>query len=515
MPFNRDADIDVFVSYAHADNLVPVGIECGWVTMLTRNLILNSYTAKRHFYIDHELETGDDFTEELMQKVDRCNLLLVVLSQNYVSSTWCGKEIDRFLEKRNMYLDRPRGILVVELSPFEELEGVPPNITKLRATLIQSKFWHRDPEGTHITLLGYPSPPTAMDGKEGYWTRLSALSQAISRKLPAQQAVIQLPTPQPPVPQARTVLLADVTDDLESERNAVKVALEKEGVIVVPEGDYVGLSFDEFQAEFQKDMARSELFVQLLSKTPGRSQAGFPGRMPRLQYDLAKQSGREILQWCDQEVPARDRIADSEHAKLFSSEHLRAVNLEAFKDEISDRLKLIEKRRLADLALSKAKRQMETEASLHSAVQPGAQGAARLAARAVFVDDEFGDAELAQRIREVIKSERCMIRSWPKTFPLGQEPDMDHEVLRICRGGLTLYVNKRDQVIVLNRLLYFLNRVAEERLPLAKWGVYFGPPKDNKESVQSDFGIDCEDVIGIVGMEQFNERELRSFLQSL
>lgn len=509
MPHNRDAGTDVFVSYAHADNRVPVGMEIGWITALTRNLIAHSYTAKCRFYIDHQLGPGDAFTEDLMQQVDRCSILLVVLSQNYVSSTWCGKEIRRFLDMRNMNLDRPNNILVVELSPFEELQGVPENIKRLRGALIQSKFWHREPEGKRITQLGYPAPPSALDGKEGYWSRISDLAQALSSKLAVPPALAQ-----PAVPVAQTVLLADVTDDLESERIAVKAALEKEGVVVLPKGDYVGLSFEEFKAEFDTDLARSELFVQLLSRTAGRSQAGFPSRMPKLQFDRAKEGRHEILQWCDQEVPALDRIPIPEHAALFSSEYLRAINIEAFKDEISDRLALIQRRRLAHAAFERERQRIEDDARINSGMGANGHGTARLAARAVFVDDEFGDDTLARRIRDIIKSEHCIIRSWPKTFPLGQERGADREVLRICRGGLTLYVDKRDQIIVHNRLLYFLNRVAEDKLPLAKWGVYFGPPKD-KGSVTSDFGIDSDDVIGILGMDQFNEAALRSFLQSL
>jgi len=239
--------------------------------------------------------------------------------------------------------------------------------------------------------------------------------------------------------------------------------------------------------------------------------------MPKLQFDLANQfdpDNPEILQWCDQEIPAPGRIQDSAHAGLFSSQYLRAINIEAFKDEITDRLSLIERRRAAQLALNNEEQRVVDDANhLAGGVANGAD-ATRLSARAVFIDDEFGDDGLAQRIREIIKSERCIIRSWPRTFPLGQERGADREVLRICRGGLTLYVDKRDQIIVHNRLLYFLNRVAEDKLPLAKWGVYFGPPGD-KGDVTTDFGIDSDDVVGIVGMDEFNEPALRSFLQSL
>jgi hypothetical protein len=108
------------------------------------------------------------------------------------------------------------------------------------------------------------------------------------------------------------VLLADVTDDLVSQRNRVKIALEKERIRVLPEGDYVGRSAAEFAAAFARDAQSSLLFVQLLSPTPGRIPKGEKRPLPQLQFAAAQERGLTILQWCEA-VPRPDLNANPAH----------------------------------------------------------------------------------------------------------------------------------------------------------------------------------------------------------
>ena len=491
MTASSQAGNDVFVSYAHDDNLVPegAGSDLGWVSTLAANLKAASSTADARLFIDHSLKSGDEFPEILQREVASSRLLMVILSQNYINSKWCGRELDYFLSVQGRSLDAPQGVVVVELAPFFRLTDVPENIQRLRATFVQAKFWHQ-PGASGPIQLGHPTP--RFNEPQLYWQRVTALAEALRSRLNTLQ-LPRTPAATTARPSTGSILLADVTEDLESDRQAVKMALVKEGITVLPKGDYVGLSFDAFQSAFNADLAECGLFVQMLSRTPGRLLAGYPARLPRLQSQLASQTAGSILQWCEV-LPRQDSQIEIGHASLFKTPHIRETNVEALKDEVISRLETLTRERLAEA------RRIEDVRGL--------------AGKVVFVDDEFGDPILGARIREIIKRERCSIRSWPKALPLGQDQHTGREVLRICKGGLTVYADKRDHPIVHNRLVYFLNQVAEDRLLLSRWGIYFGPPKD-KGTVVSDFGIDSEDVVGIAGMEQLNETGLVSFLQSL
>ena len=55
--------LDVFVSYAHADDGIPLGSSMphGWVTAFAANLNQGPNALKKRLFIDHQLRPGDDF----------------------------------------------------------------------------------------------------------------------------------------------------------------------------------------------------------------------------------------------------------------------------------------------------------------------------------------------------------------------------------------------------------------------------------------------------------------------
>jgi len=486
---------DVFVSYAHADNGVALGasVPLGWVTMLAENLNVGPGVLRKDIFIDHRLQPGDAFAGDLVAKVEGSAVLVLLLSQNYVDSKWCGRELEHFVRSHANDPERPADVFVVELHPYEELERVPDIIQKLRGQRIHAKFWHHPPDAPSPLLAGYPSPLDGGNaGKDHYWLELNKLRSAVDARLRSQRARpaaaqtdSAAPEPQPdPAGAAWTrVLLADVTDDLESQRNAVRAAFEAEGIAVLPEGDYVGLSPEEFDRRLAEDLARSERFVQLLSPVPGRKPRDFPSPLPQLQYRRALAAHLPISQWCER-LPAAGEIADAGHAALFATESLRVTHLAGFQAEVIG-------------ALRAAKEQRERQERQTAA--PARQGR-----RLVFMDDLASQPGLNDRLRAIIKGENCDIRSLPPTAPLGNNGIDVKEVLKPCRAGITVFADRGKYATVYNRLMFLLNQVAEGGLPVARWGVYL-----EQGTVQSEFGIDSEDVVPL------DEQGLAEFLRGL
>ena len=126
MALVRGFDHDVFVSYAHDDNRPPVGhgFTAGWVTTLVGNPDGMAGVLPKSIAIDHQLKPGDPFNVDLCLKVERSAVLLILLSQNYIASQWCGTELDHFIRTRGDDPAKPRNVFVVELAPFEELRGL-------------------------------------------------------------------------------------------------------------------------------------------------------------------------------------------------------------------------------------------------------------------------------------------------------------------------------------------------------------------------------------------------------
>lgn len=87
--------------------------------------------------------------------------------------------------------------------------------------------------------------------------------------------------------------------------------------------------------------------------------------------------------------------------------------------------------------------------------------------------------------------------------------------LEPCRGGILVYTDRRDQRTVWSRLNRFRKQVAEGRLMLSHWGIYFGPPPD-KGNLWDEFGVEAgEKIVAIPGMDGLNEAALIEFLQRL
>ena len=514
MVYLPEFEHDIFVSYAHADNQGAGGseMEHGWVTTLRHNLIHAPGALRKDVYIDHQLKPGDPLDADLLRKVERSALLLIVLSQSYIRSEWCGKELDHFVETHADDRRRPLDVMVLELRPFDSFEGVPQNIKDLRKELIHAQFWYQTADAPFPRLAGDPSPKEA--GGSVYWRERDKLLHAVDTRLKEIRGLREMQTSQGPraaegsrhtVPYAPApvavegsagVLLADVTDDLVSQRNQVKIALEKEGIAVLPEGDYVGCSAAEFVAAFARDAQSSVLFVQLLSPTPGRIPRDEKRPLPQLQFTAAQEAGLTILQW-SAAVPESDVIAEPAHHALFRTPFLCAVNLERFKDEVIKKYHELGKQ--------------------NEVPSQSAEEAQKPAKKWVFFDDLVGDEDLSQQIRAIIRKANCRIRSLPRNLAQAQD-EIDKidikELLRPCSAGITMYADRRDQRTVGSRLIRFINQVAEGNLPLLRWGVYFGPPPD-KFDVVSEFGIDSEDVMYIPGMHGLNEAALVEFLQSL
>ena len=282
-----------------------------------------------------------------------------------------------------------------------------------------------------------------------------------------------------------TILLADTTDDLVKQRDAVKAALEPEGVLVLPEGDYVGLSPEEFKSEVTRDLTRCQLFVQMLSPTVGRRGKGFTAPLPQLQFDGAIEAKLPFLQWCER-LPGPGDITDPGHARLFNTAHLRATNRTSFEREILERLRAI---------------RQAAERDRKAAVAEPASGAAK---KLIFIDDVAGEPNLNQRLRTSLQNTSCGIRSLPQQAPLGNNGIDIAQVLKPCHAGITVFADSAKQVTVFNRLIFFLNQIAESKLSVARWGIYV-----TSETAACDLGLASDDLLTI------DEQGLAEFVRGL
>lgn len=177
---------DVFISYAHADNEIPLNasIDTGWIGVLAANLNTGPNVLKKRIFIDYQLKPGDEFSDTLISKVKSSTLLVIFLSQNYAKSDWCGKELAHFIQAHSNNPEKPVDVFVVELFPYEQLTGLPENIQNIRKHNIHAKFWVQPIDGSVPILAGYPTPNDNDDKvRIHYWNSLNSLRSAIDARL--------------------------------------------------------------------------------------------------------------------------------------------------------------------------------------------------------------------------------------------------------------------------------------------------------------------------------------------
>jgi TIR domain len=231
VPYVPQYEYDIFVSYAHVDDDPLPGANEGWVSTLVRSL--KTRLAQKlgrsdaySLWMDHELSGSEPVTSQIAGKLQGAATLVVVLSPGYVASAWCQRERDAF---RSVVREHGSGrVFVVERDKVDDTDR-PEEFKELKGF----RFWVRDRAGK-ARILGTPRPNPDNPTDQEYYNQIDDLSQeitAVLRRLTANAwpGLAEVPAPTACRPFQPTVYLAQVTDDLEVERNNIKRYLDQTG----------------------------------------------------------------------------------------------------------------------------------------------------------------------------------------------------------------------------------------------------------------------------------------------
>src|SRR5262249_22185157 len=122
------------------------------------------------------------------------------------------------------------------------------------------------------------------------------------------------------------------THDQHRTRPPARRYLEQAGLAVLPGGSYYGLARADYEKAVLSDLSNCTAFVQLLGPELGRSLGDVPDGFGWLQYELAKQQRRPILQWRSPDLKDLDDVEDERQKRLL--ETAEAMPFEEFKRKI-------------------------------------------------------------------------------------------------------------------------------------------------------------------------------------
>jgi TIR domain len=228
-------DPDVFVSYSHGD---PQGGRAplrDWTQALVRRLIDGLHALETefdglHIWMDPEIDPTAYLTDDLREKASACGVLMIVMSNRYLKSSWCGDELEWFKKQ------------------FEGRAAEGGRVFVIRAQKTDENFWPdflRDARGHgmigfpfHDPETGFPLGFQVREPDDNYFKQLTQLQIWLTKRLRelskrgsrrAQQAEVSAAAEQQPTRGRRIYLYA--RPDVEPARVDISRALVQDGIV--------------------------------------------------------------------------------------------------------------------------------------------------------------------------------------------------------------------------------------------------------------------------------------------
>jgi hypothetical protein len=263
----------IFLSYARADNVVPVGsgAQYGFVSLLRANLaaaLQRRAVGDVTIWRDKEgIADGEQFTPKILRAIDESQLMLVVLTPASLKSTYCQQELEAFTQRWGEDADLKHRVIVV-LRTWIEPERWP----AVAAGQNGYRFYTAENERDGMA----ETPMYGNDGKptSPFYDVVEQIARFIERRVgelgstvPAKSA--EVPAAIVTAPNGRTIFVAQPAGDMEEAYRTVVAELRSDGYTVVPDpGDKIPDS--ALAAEFVDTfLGQAELSIHLLGERAG------------------------------------------------------------------------------------------------------------------------------------------------------------------------------------------------------------------------------------------------------
>jgi TIR domain len=324
---------DLFVSYARVDNET-ANSSIGWVSHFVFNLRIAlqqrlGNADNLRIFFDTTSLGGNDQLQQLLESVKRSALLLAIGSPSYAKRQWTQLELKTFASEASA-LTR---IFAIERVRLDDDESYPPPL----ATHNRIVFW-LTPEIEQMAQEDLPLEPT----HDLFRARINRLASQIAvklkelnRKKEKPSAALPFSAPSSVVP-SKAVLLAQVTEDLEVEREELKSYIEQYGYRVLGAETYPQ-GADAFSQAFSRDAAEADLVVQLLGSSEGRIPADLKVSYPRHQAEIIASMDKPCMRWRRADLQL-SRVRNPAYRSLLQDPTVTASGFEVFKSEVLARL---------------------------------------------------------------------------------------------------------------------------------------------------------------------------------
>jgi len=344
MEFQRN----VFISYAHIDNVPLSEQQMGWITRFHNTLsamLSMRLGRKADIWRDSKLNGNDIFADEIVQQFPKTELLISVLTPRYVESEWCTREVKEFCKSTEatggLVVENKTRILKVIKLPVDSEDPLPPVMRQV----LGYPFYELDEQQVPLEL----DPAYGEEFTRKYNLKMAKLAYDITQLIKkietpaapaakpqeaeAETASTNAPEA-PPAPSKPAVYLAECSFDRRDAREALESELRLHGHAVFPDVQ-LPKTEEEYLAAVRDVLARCDLSIHLVGAKYGLVPDGPSEKsVTVLQNELAierhKQSGlRRIIS-----LPEGTK-SDSASQQAFIDSLLKDAELQAGADLVT------------------------------------------------------------------------------------------------------------------------------------------------------------------------------------
>lgn len=283
---------DIFISYAHIDNLpLAEGLK-GWVETFHERLatrLAQLLGEPARIWRDLKLEGNDVFADTLIGRIGDSAILVSVLSPRYIKSEWCLKELGEFCKQATVggglrIGEKLRVFKIVKTYiPFTE------HPEQVRGTL-GYEFYEYDHARDRAREFS-PEVTPARDIR--YWEKLDDLAYDIKQMIEYIRSSTVSFMESAAAPSGKVIYLAETTSDLKDERDRIKRELQQHGHEVLP-GKELPLVGQDFRAVVGESLGRSSLSIHMIGERYGIRPEDETQSVAQLQLELAAERGGEL-----------------------------------------------------------------------------------------------------------------------------------------------------------------------------------------------------------------------------
>ncbi len=313
-----DGEACIFVSYAHDDDLPtsPLEGDVGFVSFFCkwlRESLKDIAAANAELWVDRRrVSKGDQFDDVIDNGLKTAELLIVVMSANWMRRPYCQKELEAFCDfRKKAGVSNVRERMVVVGKGHVDRLKRPFDLQGQEGFL----FYARDDannvgDDTPFYVRGKASEKffAVRDELATFLKRrvdLIAQGGALGTALPANQPIA--------APNGRTVYLAKPASDMKAAYSRLALELQGKGFSVVPDVS-ADLPSDATAAASVKDaLAKAEVAVHLVGKRPGFAPEGLDP-IVKLQLALAREKATASAQPIFRRIVWAPKVLDAGEA---------------------------------------------------------------------------------------------------------------------------------------------------------------------------------------------------------